>query len=703
MEKCTRRALIALCLCLILLLPACRFVRPGELTGGSGTGGASGATSSIDLAMENVDGTGWKIAMITDTGGINDQSFNQSAWEGLQELKEETGAEVAYIESKQSGDFPTNFETLVDNGNTLCWGIGFACADAVLEAAQSNPDVSFACVDNAFADSPENVTGVVFRAEESSFMVGYIAAASSETGKVGFVGGIASDVIAQFEYGYKAGVAYANRVLDKNVVVTSQYAESFSDAAKGKSIANKMFTDGCDIVYHAAGGTGTGVIEAAKEAGRFAIGVDRDQAYLAPENVLTSSLKNVNVAVNAVSKRHIAGMEIGGQTLSFGLSEGAVGIPEDHSNYPDAVYEAALECGEKIKAGILTPPGNEDDFEEFKIYLEQTSVEELLKKANDFSDVDGAGSRIAMLADTGGGNDQSFNQSAWEGLQKLRDETGADVAYIESKQSGDFPTNLETLVDNGSTLCWGIGYACADAVVEAAASNPDVNFACVDNAFGDPLPNVTGVVFRAQESSFMVGYIAAAVSKTNKVGFVGGISSEVIEQFQYGYEAGVAYANNMLGKKVQVTSQYAESFSDAAKGKSIANKMFTDGCDIVYHAAGGTGTGVIEAAKEAGKFAIGVDRDQAYLAPENVLTSSLKNVDVAVDLVSRQHIAGRRIGGQNMGFGLIDDAVGIPEHHENYSDEIYQAAIEIGEQIKRGAIVPPATAKELKAYKETLK
>ena len=703
MKKCTRRALIALCLCLILLLPACRFVRPGELTGGSGAGGANGATSSIDLAMENVDGTGWKIAMITDTGGINDQSFNQSAWEGLQELQQDTGAEVSYIESKQSGDFATNFETLVDNGNSLCWGIGFACADAVIEASQSNPDVNFACVDNAFADSPENVTGVVFRAEESSFMVGYIAAAVSETGKVGFVGGIASDVIAQFEYGYKAGVAYANRVLGKNVIVTSQYAESFSDAAKGKSIANKMFTDGCDIVYHAAGGTGTGVIEAAKEAGRFAIGVDRDQAYLAPENVLTSSLKNVNVAVNAVSKRHIAGMGIGGQTLSFGLSEGAVGIPEDHSNYPEVVYEAALECGEKIKSGILTPPANEDAFEEFQVYLEQTSVEELLKKANDFSDVDGTGSKIAMITDTGGINDQSFNQSAWEGLQRLREETGAEVNYIESKQSGDFPTNFETLIDNGNSLCWGIGFACADAVVEAAQSNPDVNFACVDNAFGDSLPNMTGVVFRAQESSFMVGYIAAAVSETEKVGFAGGISSEVIDQFQYGYEAGVAYANSMLGKNVQVTSQYAESFSDAAKGKSIANKMFTDGCDIVYHAAGGTGTGVIEAAKESGKFAIGVDRDQAYLAPENVLTSSLKNVDVAVDLVSRQHIAGRKIGGQNMGFGLIDDAVGIPEHHENYSDEIYNAAIEIGEQIKRGAIVPPANKQEFEAYKETLK
>lgn len=702
MKKCTRRALIALSLCLMLLLPACRFVRPGELTGGSGAGGASGAASSIDLAIQNVDGTGWKIAMITDTGGINDQSFNQSAWEGLQELRDDTGAEVAYIESKQSGDFNTNFETLIDNGNSLCWGIGFACADAVLEAAAVNPDVSFACVDNAFADTPANVTGVVFRAEESSFMVGYIAGAMSETGKVGFVGGIKSEVIEQFQYGYEAGVAYANRILDKNVVVTSQYAESFSDAAKGKSIANKMFTDGCDIVYHAAGGTGTGVIEAAKEAGKYAIGVDRDQAYLAPDNVLTSSLKNVNVAVNAVSKRHIAGLEIGGQTLSFGLSDGAVGIPEDHHNYPDAVYEAALECGEKIKAGIIAPPATADDLAAFKETIANTPVEELMKKANDFSDVDGTGAKIAMITDTGGINDQSFNQSAWEGLQSLRDDTGAEVAYIESKQSGDFTTNLGTIIDNGNTLCWGIGYACADAVLEAAAANPDVNFACVDNAFSDVPANVTGVVFRAQESSFMVGYIAAAVSKTEKVGFVGGISSEVIEQFQYGYEGGVAYANKQLGKNVQVVSQYAESFSDAAKGKSIANKMFTDGCDIVYHAAGGSGTGVIEAAKESGKFAIGVDRDQAYLAPENVLTSSLKNVNVAVDLVSRQHIAGREVGGKNMGFGLADDAVGIPEHHENYSDEIYNAAIEIGEQIKRGTIVPPVSKAELEEYKASL-
>ena len=705
MRKCSRRALIVLALCIALMLPACRFVRPGELTGGR-TGGVGGAGSSgMNLDVEDVDGTGWKIAMITDTGGINDQSFNQSSWEGLQELREETNAEVGYIESKQSGDFTTNFETLIDNGNSLCWAIGFATSDAVLESAANNPDVHFAIVDNAFDDTPPNVTGVVFRAQESSFMVGYIAAAVSQTEKVGFVGGIHSDPIDQFQYGFEAGVAYANKVLNKKVGVIVQYAESFSDAAKGKSIANKMLTaDGCDVVYHAAGGTGTGVIEAAKEHGKYAIGVDRDQSYLAPDNVLTSSLKNVNVAVKAVSKLHILGKEIGGKTLVFGLSDDAVGIPPEHPNYSDEIYEEALEIGEKIKAGILNPPGNKTEMEDFLLELQEASIEALTAPVNDLSRVNGAGRKIAMITDVGGINDQSFNQSAWEGMQQLRDATGASVAYIETKQSGDYSTNLETLVDNGNEFCWAIGFACADAVLEAAEKNPEVSFACVDNSYEHTPQNVTGVVFRAQESSFMVGYIAAAVTKTEKVGFVGGIVSDPIDQFQYGYEAGVAYANSVLGKNVKVVVQYGESFTDAAKGKSIANKMFTtDGCDVVYHAAGGTGLGVIESAKEHGKFAIGVDRDQAYLAPDNVLTSSLKNVNVAVDMVSRRFILGQKLGARTLSFGLSEDAVGIPEHHENYSDEIYNAAIQVGEMIKDRKIKPPVNKEEMKVFLETLK
>lgn len=328
-------------------------------------GGSKASDDSAGDSSSTESKSDFAVSMITDTGGINDQSFNQSAWEGLQELKEETGSEVNYIESKQASDFVTNLERLGDSGAQLLWGIGYACADAVLEAADSNPDLQYAIIDNSYEDTPDNVTGVMFRAQEPSFMVGYVAGRTTESGKVGFVGGISSGLIDQFQYGYEAGVQYAAKELGRDIEVSVQYAESFSDAAKGKAIASKMYSDGCDVIYHAAGGSGTGVIEAAKEAGQWAIGVDRDQAYLAPENVLTSALKLVGKAVKEVSMEAMNGDEIGGQTLTFGLKEDCVGISEEHGNMPDGVYEATLEIGEQIKEGEITPPSTKEEYEAF--------------------------------------------------------------------------------------------------------------------------------------------------------------------------------------------------------------------------------------------------------------------------------------------------------------------------------------------------
>ena len=187
----------------------------------------------------------------------------------------------------------------------------------------------------------------------------------------------------------------------------------------------------------------------------------------------------------------------------------------------------------------------------------------------------------------------------------------------------------------------------------------------------------------------MVGYVAGRMTETGKVGFVGGISSGLIDQFQYGYEAGVKYAAKELGRDIDISVQYAESFSDAAKGKAIATKMYSDGCDVIYHAAGGSGTGVIEAAKEADKWVIGVDRDQAYLAPENVLTSALKLVGKAVKEVSIEAMEGKTIGGQTLTFGLKEDCVGIPEEHGNMADGVYEDTLKVAESIKNGELVPP--------------
>lgn len=310
----------------------------------------------------------FSVGMVTDTGGVNDQSFNQSSWEGLKQLKKDTGAAVSYLESVQETEYAPNLDKQVDEGRDLVWGIGFAMADAVTTAAQANPDVHFAILDKSYGkETPQNVTGVVFRAQEPSFIVGYIAGLSSKTGKVGFVGGMKGDVIEQFEYGYRSGVEYAARELGKDLEMVVQYADSFSDSAKAKAIATKMFSKNCDIVFHAAGGAGVGVIEAAKETGNFAIGVDRDQAYLAPDNVLTSALKLANVAVEKLSMDAMNGTEIGGKTYTYGLAENAVGIPTENKNMDPQIYQKAIALEQKIKDGDLVPPYDKKTFEEYML------------------------------------------------------------------------------------------------------------------------------------------------------------------------------------------------------------------------------------------------------------------------------------------------------------------------------------------------
>ena len=306
------------------------------------------------------------IGLVADVGGIQDESFNQGAWEGLQALQKATGAPVDYRTSDSPEDFRENFESLIRDGSQLIWGIGYDFHEVLLEVAREHPDRQFAIVDYAYREVPENVTCVVFRAEEPSFLVGYIAGRSSLTRKVGFVGGVQGENIDPFQYGFQAGVDYAGKLYTSEIQVMVEYAGSYEDPEAGKRIAKAMFEKGCDIVYHAAGATGLGVIEAAEDADAFAIGVDRDQAYLSPAHVLTSAVKNVGVAVNQVSQTFLNGGETGGSTLSFGLVEGAEGVPEEHPLVDSYVYDAALAVSDAIKAGRVDPPANQEEYAAFR-------------------------------------------------------------------------------------------------------------------------------------------------------------------------------------------------------------------------------------------------------------------------------------------------------------------------------------------------
>ena len=305
-----------------------------------------------------------KIAMVTDVGGVNDQSFNQSAWEGLQRAEKDLGVKVAYKESKQDADYAPNMETLTDAGFDLIWGIGFLMGDAIKATAQINPDQKYAIIDFAYGDeTPKNVAGIVFQEEQPSFLVGYIAGKMTKTNKVGFVGGIKFPLIERFESGYLAGVRMANPACE----VLSQYAESFTDAAKGKAITNNMYQQGADIVFHASGGVGDGVIEAAKEKGKWAIGVDKDQNFLAPENVLTSAMKRVDNAIYDVARKLKAGEWNGGETVVYNLSNEGVGIaPTSSKHVPANVLAEVDQLTARIKKGEFKVPSTKAEYDAFK-------------------------------------------------------------------------------------------------------------------------------------------------------------------------------------------------------------------------------------------------------------------------------------------------------------------------------------------------
>lgn len=304
-----------------------------------------------------------RVGMVTDVGGVNDQSFNQSAWEGLQKAKKELGIKASYQESKQDADYPGNLETLYDAQNDLIWGIGFKMADVILKAAKQNPKQKYAIIDYSYGNqTPANVVGVMFKAEEGAFLAGYIAAKMSKTNTIGFIGGMAVPIIHAFQYGYKAGAKYAN----KNTTILEQYSESFTDAAKGKAIANQMISKKADVVFHAAGAVGDGVIEATKEKNKMAVGVDRDQNYLAPKNVITSSMKRVDNAIFQVVSDLKKGVFKGGTTQNFGLKDGAVDIaPTTAKMIPAGLLSEVMELKKKIATGKIKIPADEKAYAAF--------------------------------------------------------------------------------------------------------------------------------------------------------------------------------------------------------------------------------------------------------------------------------------------------------------------------------------------------
>ena len=268
---------------------------------------ACGSDEGTDEGTDNGDAptSDVKVGMAYDVGGRGDQSFNDSAAAGLDQAIDEFGMESQESEAEDGEAESAREErlrTFADAGYDPIIAVGFAYAASIGKVAEEYPDVHFAIIDDSSVEA-DNVASLVFAEEQGSFLVGAAAALKTETDQIGFVGGVETPLIQKFEAGYVAGAESVNPDIEVDVTYLTQVPDfsGFADPAKGKTAAQGMYDNGADVVYHASGGSGGGVFEAASESGNWAIGVDSDQYNTADpsvqESILTSMLKNVNVAV----------------------------------------------------------------------------------------------------------------------------------------------------------------------------------------------------------------------------------------------------------------------------------------------------------------------------------------------------------------------------------------------------------------------
>ena len=282
----------------------------------------------------------------------------------------------------------------------------------------------------------------------------------------------------------------------------------------------------------------------------------------------------------------------------------------------------------------------------------------------------------AVIYDMGGKFDKSFNEGVFNGVKKFTDETGVEVMEFEVTNETQREQAMRRMVQRGATIVLGVGFAQADAIDAVAADNPDVLFSIVDVSWLDQ-PNLRQYAFKEDEGSYLVGVAAALTSQTGKVGFVGGMDIPLIRAFACGYVQGAKAALPDVEVYQNMTGSTPSAWNDPAKGAELTQTQIDRGADVVYHAAGGTGVGVIRAAADAGKLAIGVDSNQNGMAPGSVLTSMIKRVDVAAYNTFRDAMSGDFDTGVKV-LGLAEDGVGwaLDENNAALITPEVKAAIE---------------------------
>lgn len=294
-----------------------------------------------------------------------------------------------------------------------------------------------------------------------------------------------------------------------------------------------------------------------------------------------------------------------------------------------------------------------------------------------------SGLKVGIVLTTSGRGDKSFNDSAIAGLDRAQEELGIEYKEVQPKEASEIEKSIENLANAGYDIIFTVGFNTATALSNVAPNYPDTKFVIIDHDFKDDFKdNLKSLVFKEEEGSFLAGVLAAEQSKSNVVGFVGGMESPLIQKFEVGFEAGAKAANPDVEVLIQYVSSDASGFNNPSRAKEITLNMITKKADVIYHAAGGSGQGMLDAANEKGIVAIGVDSNQNWVKPGTVIASMLKRVDNAVFDVVKAQTEGTLEMGNVQVYGLDTNGVSLTDLTELSEEETNGISDEDQKKIK---------------------
>jgi len=468
--------------------------------------------------------------------------------------------------------------------------------------------------------------------------------------------------------------------------------------------------EGADVIFGAGGPTGSGGVLGAAQSGAWVIGVDQDEflttfgggATDGADKLLSSAMKRVDNAVFDSIKGLVRGNFAGGTSLYQASNDGVALAPfhDAESAIPDDVKAALEDIKARLASGDLTTgvDGGSGDVIDAEVpaagsYTGPSAMEGEVTPI-----------RVGLVTDVGKVDDGTFNQYAYEGMQRAAEELGLETSFIETAQPTDYEKNVEQFALEGYDMIVTVGFMMGETTQKMAEKYPDIEFAIVDFAYEDYPDNLQGMVFREDQAGFLAGVLAGLMSESKTVGIVAGMEIPPVKKYRNGYENGVKYAC----PDCDTIGVYIDSFTDPARGKTAALSQIAEGADVIFGAGGPTGSGGVLGAAQDGVWVIGVDQDEFFTTfkggtadgADKLISSAMKRVDNSVYNAITTAAMGTFASGTAL-FDAANDGVGLAAFHNaesSISADIQAKLQEVFEMLASGEMdtgVDPITGDQL--------